>query len=96
MATTKPGAIQRDWVSKTFAGVLLGLFLAFLCSAIFARLAGGLPPPVKVQLTMWMVTPIWLTVLGSCYLFENGKRAWLWLGAANLLLGGLLAAARLL
>lgn len=81
--------VRRDWISKSLAGVLLGALLAFECSAVFARLASGIPPPLRVQLGMWMTVPIWLTVASSVYFFGSGRRAWLWLGAVNLVLGGL-------
>lgn len=96
MNVAKRPPIQRDWVAKTLAGALLGLTLAFLCSGLFAALAGGLGTSIRGQLAMWMVPPIWLGVLGGCYFFTSGKRAWAWLGAANALALGLLAAARLL
>ncbi|HEX5660748.1 MAG TPA: hypothetical protein VFX59_26325 [Polyangiales bacterium] len=88
-------SVGRDWGSKTLAGALLGLSLALACSALFARLAGGIAPPIRAQLTMWMVMPIWLSVLGATYFFESGKRAWLWLALANVVAAGLLAAARM-
>lgn len=62
---------------------------------MFVRLAGKLPPPVTAQLAMWMVMPIWLTIASSSYFFATGKRAWLFLGGANLLVASLLAAVRL-
>jgi hypothetical protein len=96
MTSTGRLPIRREWVSKTLAGVLLGLALALSCSAVFAQLAGAIAPPVRAQLAMWMVMPVWLSVLSGSYLFESGKRAWLWLGAANVVVVGVLAAARML
>lgn len=96
MSTTKgPDTIRRDWISKSLAGALLGFSLALGCSGLFARLASGMVMALKVQLTMWMVMPIWLAVLSGCFLFRSGKRAWLWLGVANLVVFGALAATRL-
>jgi hypothetical protein len=95
MSTTGPATIRRDWLSKTLAGALLGFSLALGCSGLFARLASGMVMALKAQLTMWMVMPIWLGVLSGCFLFRSGKRAWLWLGVANLVVFGALAAARL-
>jgi hypothetical protein len=86
---------DRDWGSKTLAGALLGLSFALACSAIFARLAGGVAPQIRAQLTMWMVTPIWLSVLGGTYFFASGRRAWLWLALANVAAVALLALVRL-
>ena len=76
---------QTDWLSKTLAGLLLGLFLSLACSAVFMQLPLNIAMSVKVQLAMWSVAPIWLLVLSLCFLFPTGHRAWLWLGFANLL-----------
>ena len=88
--------IQRDWLSKTLAGVLLGLCFAFVCSAIFAHIASGLAPSIRAQLAMWMVIPVWLCVLSGSYLFASGKSAWLWLGLANVVVVSVLASAKML
>jgi hypothetical protein len=29
---------------------------------------------------VWLVTPLWLIVQSTVYLFRSGRRAWLWLG----------------
>lgn len=86
---TKPAPIRRDWVSKTLAGMLLGLGLALGCSGLLAALLPGMPLPVSGQLVMWLVPPVWLGVLSLVYFFASGLRAWLWLGAANVLVLGL-------
>ncbi|MEF3367604.1 hypothetical protein V3H18_13775 [Methylocystis sp. 9N] len=85
--------IRRDWLSKTSAGTILGFTLALAISGLFARLGpGGFTTPNKYQLVMWLIAPVWLGVLSFCFLFQSGKRAWLWLGAANALAyAGLLA-----
>lgn len=88
--------IERDWLSKTLAGAVLGLTLAFVCSAVFAQLAAAIAPPIRAQLAMWLVIPVWLSALSGVYLFQNGKRAWLWLGAANVAAVLVLASLRLL
>ncbi|OUR73020.1 hypothetical protein A9Q78_05280 [Methylophaga sp. 41_12_T18] len=82
---TKAIPFQTDWLSKTLAGLLLGLFLSLACSAVFMQLPLNIAMSVKVQLAMWSVAPIWLFVLSLCFLFPTGQRAWLWLGLANLL-----------
>ncbi|MCG8488442.1 MAG: hypothetical protein MI756_13305 [Chromatiales bacterium] len=85
--------IQRDWWSKSLAGVLLGLILGLVCSALFMQFAEVEPASVKVQLAMWMVAPIWLAVASGSYLFQTGKQAWVWLCGINLILVGLYLAA---
>ena len=82
---TKTIPFQTDWLSKTLAGLLLGLFLSLPCSAVFMQLPLNIAMSVKVQLAMWSVAPIWLLVLSLCFLFPTGQRAWLWLGLGNLL-----------
>jgi len=86
--------IQRDWLSKTLAGLLLGAVLALVCSGLFSQLNPRMPFAVRGQLAMWMVPPIWLGVLSSVFFFANGLRAWLWLGAVSVLMGGTWAVLR--
>lgn len=94
MDQTKPRVIQRDWVSKTLAGVLLGFTLALGCSGLFAWLNMGMPLSIRSQLAMWMVAPIWLGTAAGVYFFSSGRRAWLWLGGINLVVLGALALVR--
>jgi hypothetical protein len=82
--------VHADWVSKTLAGVLLGLALALAASAWLSQLLLPMPLPTRGQLVMWSVAPVWLGVCSGVYFFSTGVRAWLWLGAANLLAYGLL------
>ncbi|MFT4101174.1 MAG: hypothetical protein QM674_09095 [Burkholderiaceae bacterium] len=82
-------------MSKTLAGLLLGLTLALAASGLLVALLADLPISERGQLAMWIVPPIWLGVLSGVYFFASGSRAWLWLGGANLLAYGLLLAARL-
>lgn len=86
-ADTRTAMKKRDWWSKSLAGLLGGLLIALLCSALFNRLAGAaLAFPLRSQLAMWMVAPVWLTLLAGVYLFSSGRRAWLSLASAALLL----------
>lgn len=87
MATKRP-AIQRDWFTKTMAGLLLGLVLAFGISGIVSELTSSVPLVVRAQLVMWLVAPVWLVIFASVYFFRSGARAWLWLGAASALVHG--------
>ncbi|MGD9544277.1 MAG: hypothetical protein AB7F41_08475 [Methylocystis sp.] len=78
--------IRRDWFSKTSAGAILGFSLAIALAGLFAWLSpGGLTAPNKFQIVMWLIAPIWLSTLSFCFLFSSGVRAWLWLGAGNLI-----------
>ncbi len=81
----RAAAPRRDWVSKTLAGALLGLALAFAFSGLLSQALQPMALPTRGQLVMWSVAPVWLGVWGGVYFFSSGLRAWLWLGAATLL-----------
>lgn len=78
-----PKSVRTDWLSKTLAGLLLGLSLAFIAAGILMALLRGVPIAVSGQLAMWLVPPVWLGVLSFVYFFSSGLRAWSWLLAAN-------------
>ena len=86
---------SRHWFGKTSAGVLLGYTLAVALSGVIAGLTpGGFEGGNKVQFNMWMIAPLWATVLGFVYLFRDSWRAWWWLALANVAAFGLLWAVR--
>ena len=81
----RPRLDSRHWFGKTSAGIVLGYTLSVVLSGVIAALTpdgleggGG-----KIQFNMWMIAPIWASVLGFVYLFRDSVRAWLWLGLAN-------------
>ncbi|MDP2562694.1 hypothetical protein [Psychrobium sp. 1_MG-2023] len=77
--------IQPHWWSKTLSGSILGLSLAFAFASIFAWYGpGGIEPSMKTQFNMWIISPIWLLVLSFSFLFKTGKKAFLYLSAANI------------
>ncbi|MBI1907070.1 MAG: hypothetical protein HYS20_12685 [Rhodocyclales bacterium] len=94
MSAAKPNTMSPDWFSKTLAGALLGLTLAIGCAGLFNWLAGSMPIAVRGQLAMWLTAPVWMGVLSGVYFFRSGRRAWAWLGGANLLVFGALLATR--
>jgi len=95
MAIPKAQRIRPDWWSKSLAGGLLGLLLAFALVGLFAWLGpGGINAPDKVQFNMWIISPIWLTLFSLTYLFRSGRDAWAYLGSATLMAGICLAATR--
>lgn len=96
MKHQQPQPIQRDWVSKTLAGTVLGFTLAIGCSGVLANLGQDVPMVTRAQLAMWMVAPIWLGTLSGVYAFASGPRAWLWLSGANSVAFGTLALLRLI
>lgn len=74
------------WLAKSSAGILLGFTLAVALAACFGLFAPG---PLRLyngkhQLTMWLTGFLWALILAGVFLFRDGRRAWLWLGAANL------------
>ena len=85
----KPGPVRPDWISKTLAGLLLGLSLAIICSGLLAAWLAGMPLAVSGQLAMWLVPPAWLVVQSTVYFFSSGLRAWAWLGGINVLALGI-------
>lgn len=86
MTRTKAHQIQNDWWSKTLAGAILGFTLALALTGIFAWFGpGGIDAPQKVQVVMWMISPLWMILCSTAYFFRTGLRAWLWLLLANAL-----------
>ena len=84
MSALPPRLESRHWFGKTLAGTVLGYTLALAVSGLVALLTpGGFSGEGKVQFNMWMIAPVWATVLGFVFLFRDSLRAWLWLGAAN-------------
>lgn len=82
--------IQPQWWRKTLIGLLLCLSLAYALVALFAWYGpGGIQAPVKVQLNMWLLAPLWLTFFSLSYLFTSWRTAAIKLGLANLLCWGL-------
>ncbi|MCH1919591.1 hypothetical protein L9G15_09120 [Shewanella sp. A3A] len=83
--------IRPDWISKTAIGLVLGFALALALVGLFAWFGpGGIEARDKYQFNMWLVAPIWLSVVSLVYLFHSAARALLWLGGANLLAWALL------
>lgn len=96
-AASRPAPIRRDWVSRSLGGTLLGFTFALGCSGLLTLALAliGIPLATRAQLAMWLVAPVWLAVLGSCFMFASGARTWLWLGLANLVVFGAYFIARL-
>ncbi len=84
-----------DWLSKAVAGAVGGFGVAIAASGLFALLTpGALDEPGKLQVVMWIVPPVWIGVMSGVFAFPDGRRAWLWLVAANVVTFSLLALVR--
>lgn len=92
MSEARPKLDSRHWFGKTSAGVVLGYTLSVALSGVIAGLTpGGFGGGSgKIQFNMWMIAPLWASVLGFVYLFRDSLRAWLWLALANMAALGLL------
>lgn len=89
MARPKHPPIQRDWLSKSLAGCVLGFSLALALCGLVSRLMPGLDS-AEAQLLLWLLPLPWLAVLGTVFLFRNGRQAWLWLSMTNAAMWSLL------
>ena len=89
---------SKDWFGKASAGLVCGYALAIGLTGLFAWLGPGglMHSSARTQLNMWLVAPIWVTVLSTCFLFRSGRQAWTWLLLANAACFGLLFAVRAL
>lgn len=97
-SASKEGALtSRDWFGKVSAATVLGFTLAIALTCSFAAIfsEGDGYFTAQGQLAMWLVSPIWCTLLGLCFFFRSGARAWGWLALANLAAWALYAAIRL-
>lgn len=89
---------SRNWFGKASAGFVLGYLLTLALTGMFARFGPGQVGffSAQAQVTMWIMSPIWAAILSFCFLFQSGLRAWLWLGAANMVAWGLIYGDKLL
>lgn len=78
--------IQPHWWRKSFIGIFLGLSFAYSIVALFAWYGpGGIEADIKVQFNMWMISPIWLTIIAFTFMFKTAKQALLYLLSANII-----------
>lgn len=69
------------------AGLILGLTLSLSLVGIVGLLChtNGDPRSVASQFLMWLVVPVWTGIMGACFMFRTGLRAWGFLGGVNVL-----------
>lgn len=85
---TKNPGIQRDWVSKSLAGLVCGGLLSIAMTGLIDLWCASVPLSIRGQIDMWLLPPIWLAVMSGVYFFRSGRQAWVNLGLAALI-GGL-------
>lgn len=86
---TKKEKVQPDWWSKIISATFLGYLFAIGCAGVFLKIYPDIPSHIRAQLAMWLVIPIWLSILSGCFFFKNGRHAWISLISANLVIFGL-------
>lgn len=76
---------RHDYFSKTLAGLMLGLGLALSLSSLLAWITGdSAANSGKNQVLTFLLALIWTGTFSCAYFFSSGRRAWGWLGLANL------------
>ncbi len=83
---------SKDWFGKASAALVLGFTLALAVSGLF-KAAMGLKDTyfsTPGQFSMWIMGPVWAVTLSLSFLVASGRRAWVWLALANLVLWSLL------
>gem|GEM_PF-1664328 len=91
------GAVKRfrystkSWLVKSSAGLILGFLLCLGLTGLLLRYGFGEVSTFSAhgQFLMWLMSPGWLLVVSLSFLFRSGLKAWLYLGAANLLVWAL-------
>lgn len=82
---------SQNWLSKVTAAVVPGNLLTFGLVGVIGLLshADSDPRKASAQFLTWLTVLLWCTILSTCFLFSNGKRAWNYLSAAALCVWGL-------
>ena len=80
----------RHLFLKGLAGLLLGFPLSLWISWLIMYSGWGPAfAPARDQVSMWLVAPLWATVLSLVFLANTLARCLLWLIAANMVAAGL-------
>ncbi|MCG2840672.1 hypothetical protein L6Q21_06745 [Sandaracinobacter sp. RS1-74] len=89
---------SRDWFGKSVAAVLLGFLLGIGISGLWGWLGiGGITGgPAKMQLNMWMVSPVWALTCAFVFFFPSTRAAWGWLALMNAIVWAPVLAAQFL
>ncbi|MEW5824741.1 MAG: hypothetical protein AB1766_10440 [Pseudomonadota bacterium] len=74
-----------DWWLKSLSGLVLGWTLALALSGLWAWWGpDAVQGAVKAQFTMWLIAPLWMTILGAVFFVRRGRTVVLVLLSANL------------
>ncbi|MDQ1815983.1 hypothetical protein RBA41_22045 [Massilia sp. CCM 9210] len=79
---------QRDQVllHNGVVALVLGYPLAIALSGVLHQLMRWLDAgPIVGQLTMWVVYPLWVSVIALIFLVPSKRACWTWLALANAL-----------
>jgi len=83
---------NKGWLGKVSAAAILGFTLSIALTGLFAWFGPGaiMQGSAKIQLTMWLISPLWGLMIAFCFLFRSGRAAWGWLALANIIAFSLL------
>ena len=84
---------NRQWLAKLVAAIVPGAMLCLGSMAVVGLLShtAGDPRTVLAQFLMWLTVLVWLVLIGSCFLFRSGLRAWGVLGSGAVIAWSLFA-----
>jgi hypothetical protein len=85
--------MTKNLASKAVAAILLGLGLAIALCGLYGWLGPGTMTD-KYMVVLWLLVPVWLTVVSCSFFFKTAKQAWLVLIGANIVTFTLLAVIR--
>ena len=84
---------NHQWLAKLMAALVAGTLLSLGSMAVLGVLchANGDARNASSQFLMWFAIMAWFALVGSCFLFRSGLRAWAVLGGAAFVVWGLFA-----
>ncbi|AAV90253.1 hypothetical protein ZMO1_ZMO1629 [Zymomonas mobilis subsp. mobilis ZM4 = ATCC 31821] len=77
---------DKDWLFKFLAAFFLGIPLLLGVMGLVGLWChnDGNPRAISSQLMMWMLSPLWITLLGLSGFFRSSRQAWGILGGLSL------------
>ena len=85
--------MTKNLTSKAVAATVLGLGLAIALCGLYGWLGPGTLTD-KYMVVLWLLIPVWLTIVSGSFFFKTAKQAWLVLISANIVTFTLLVATR--